>query len=90
MKTVADIGPIEDLPVLKVAATAKADAARANAAQGTGDAGQLAPGMKSRESDPSPRCRRLPRRAPGAFRRRGGRPGTLRTRLLRRCCDSAE
>ena len=90
IERVADIGAVEDLPVLKVAASAKADAAGANAAERTGDAGQLTAAMNSWKSDLL-RCPRwLRRHARLGFSWRGGRLGTLRTGLFGGCCDTAE
>ena len=46
---VADVGAVEDLPVLEVAAAAEADAAGADTAERAGDAGELAAGVLAGE-----------------------------------------
>ena len=48
---VAFVGAVEDLPVAKLAASAKADGAGAHAAEREGDGGELASGEDAWESD---------------------------------------
>ena len=50
LRHVADVGTVEDLPILQVAAAAETDSAGADAAQGAGDAGEVAAGELARES----------------------------------------